>query len=76
MATKVLYKPPDEVTALFLKSFLEGDGILVVFKEYGCSRVYDGLHLSLKPEWGEVLVAEEDFSRAEELLKEFLSKNA
>ncbi len=76
MAARVLYRPPDEMTALLLKSFLEGDGILVILKEYGCSKVYDGLHLSMKPEWGEVLVSEEDYPRAKELLSEFLKKNA
>jgi|UniRef100_A0A7C3UVR1 hypothetical protein len=67
---KLLYKPKDESEALLLKHLLESKGIKVFLKSYQIPW-YDGLAMVMRPEWGEIQVAEEDFPEAEEILKDF-----
>ncbi|MEO0098211.1 MAG: DUF2007 domain-containing protein [candidate division WOR-3 bacterium] len=70
---KVLYKPKDENEAIFLQHLLESKGIKVFVKSYQIPW-YDGLAMVMRPEWGEIQVAEEDFPEAEEILKDFLAQ--
>ncbi len=72
MATVVLYKPKTEIEAQLLKGFLEGDGLFVILKSYQIP-MYDSIALAMRPDWGEILVAEEDLPRAQELLVVFLA---
>jgi hypothetical protein len=72
MATRVLYKPPDELLAVRIKDLLEQQGIVSVLRSYQMPW-YDGLAKMMRPEWGEVLVTEEDFDRAKELLEDLLT---
>jgi hypothetical protein len=72
MAIKILYKPPDELLAVRIKDMLEQQGIVAVLRSYQMPW-YDGLAKMMRPEWGEVLVAEEDYDRAKELLDDLLT---
>ncbi len=70
---KVLYKPRDETEALLLKHLLEGRGIQVFVKSYQIPW-YDGLAMVMRPDWGEIQVAEKDYEIAAEVLEDFLSQ--
>lgn len=70
---KILHKPKDENEAIFLKHLLESRGIKVFVKSYQIPW-YDGLAMVMRPEWGEIQVAEDDFPEAEEILKDFLAQ--
>lgn len=72
MAIVVLYKPKTEIEAQLLKGYLEGDGLFVIMKTYQWSMM-DSVALATRPDWGEILVAEEDLPRAQELLAAFLA---
>ena len=72
MSVKILYKPSDELLAVRIKDLLEQQGIVAVLRSYQMPW-YDGLAKMMRPEWGEVLVAEEDFGRAKELLEDLLA---
>jgi hypothetical protein len=72
MAIRVLYKPPDELLAVRIKDLLEQQGIVAMLRSYQMPW-YDGLAKMMRPEWGEVLVADEDFVRARELLDDLLA---
>jgi len=72
MSLKVLYKPADEVLAIRIKDWLEQQGIEVALRSFQMPW-YDGLARMMRPEWGEVIVAEEDFARAQELLNDLLA---
>jgi hypothetical protein len=73
MATVVLYKPKSEIEAQLLKGYLEGDGLFVVLRSYQLP-MYDSIGMMMKPDWGEILVAEEDLPRAQELLAAFFAE--
>jgi hypothetical protein len=72
MSLRVLYKPADEVLAIRIKDWLEQQGIEVALRSYQMPW-YDGLAKMMRPEWGEVIVADEDYSRARELLDDLLA---
>ena len=72
MSLKVLYKPADEVLAIRIKDWLEQQGIEVALRSYQMPW-YDGLAKMMRPEWGEVIVADEDYPRARELLDDLLA---
>lgn len=72
MALKVLFKPADELLAVRIKDLLEQQGVLTMVRSYQMPW-YDGLARMMRPEWGEVLVAEEDFDRAREILDGLLA---
>jgi hypothetical protein len=67
-----LYKPPDELLAVRIKDLLEQQGVVAVLRSYQMPW-YNGLAKMMRPEWGEVLVTEEDFDRAKELLDDLLA---
>lgn len=72
MAIRVLYKPLDELLAVRIKDLLEQQGIVAMLRSYQMPW-YNGLAKMMRPEWGEVLVADEDFVRAKELLEDLLA---
>ena len=72
MALKVLYKPGDELLAIRIKDLLEQEGVEAITRSYQMPW-YDGLAKMMRPEWGEVLVSEEDFDRAREILTDLLA---
>jgi hypothetical protein len=71
MGLKIVYKPENEMLALSLKALLEDSGIKVVLKSYQIPW-YNGLAKMMRPEWGEILVAEEDYVCAKDLIENFL----
>lgn len=73
MALKVLYKPKSEIEAITIQSFLESIGIKAFIRSYDLP-YFDGIAKMMRSDWGEILVAEEDFEKASEFLKEFLSE--
>ena len=72
MSLKVLYQPPDELLAVRIKDWLEQQGIEVALRSHQMPW-YDGLARMMRPEWGEVLVLDEDYPRAKELLDDLLA---
>lgn len=74
MELKILYKPKSELEAITIKSFLEGIGIKAVIRSYDLP-YFDGIAKMMRPQWGEILVLEEDFEKAKEFLEDFLSQN-
>ena len=71
MPARILYKPPDELLAVRIKDLLEQQGIVAVLRSYQMPW-YDGLAKMMRPQWGEVLVTDEDYDRAKELLDDLL----
>lgn len=69
---KVVYKAPDEFMANTIKSLLENEGIDAVIKSHQIA-MYDSIAMMMKPEWGEVLVRNEDLEEARALVSGFLS---
>lgn len=72
MSARILYKPSDELLAVRIKDLLEQQGIVAVLRSYQMPW-YDGLAKMMRPEWGEVLVSDEDFDQAKELLEDLLT---
>jgi hypothetical protein len=72
VALKVLYKPADEFLAIRIKDLLEQEGVEAITRSYQMPW-YDGLAKMMRPQWGEVLVSEEDFDRAREILADLLA---
>ncbi|MEO0072747.1 MAG: DUF2007 domain-containing protein [candidate division WOR-3 bacterium] len=71
MSLKVVYKPENELLALSLKALLEESGIKVLVKSYQIPW-YNGLAKMMRPAWGEILVSEEDYPKAKDLIENFL----
>ncbi|MEO0076957.1 MAG: DUF2007 domain-containing protein [candidate division WOR-3 bacterium] len=71
MALKAVYKPADELIAMTIKSLLEQSGIKAVIRSFQIPW-YDGLAKMMRPEWGEILVDEDDFNEAQEIIRNFL----
>lgn len=67
---KVVYRPKDELSALTAQAVLEAAGIKAVVRSLQIPW-YDGVARFMRPEWGEVLVADEDLGAAKEVLKGF-----
>lgn len=55
-----------------IKSLLENEGICSILHSYQIP-AYDGIAQMMRPQWGEILVAEEDYAEAKELLDAFLA---
>jgi hypothetical protein len=72
MKTKVLFKPENELLAMSIKSLLENEGIYSILHSYQIP-AYDGIAQMMRPQWGEILVAEEDYAEAKEILDIFLA---
>jgi len=72
MALKPVYKPENELMAVAVKSLLEESGIKAMIHSFQIPW-YDGLAKMMKPDWGEVLVDEEDYNEAYEIISNFLA---
>ncbi len=67
-----VYKAPDEFMAKTIESLLTLNGIKTILKSYQVP-LYDSIVTFIKGDWGELLVREEDQTKASELIKGFLS---
>jgi hypothetical protein len=67
-----LYKPADELLAVRIKDLLNENGIEAMLRSYQMAWL-DGLARMMRPEWGEVIVEEEDLPKARELLDGLLA---
>ena len=78
MALKSVYKPENELLAMSIKSLLEQSGIQAMIHSFQIPW-YNGLAKMMRPEWGEILVDEDDYDEAIEIIEKFLeseSRNA
>lgn len=75
MALKSVYKPNTELLAMSLKSLLEESGIPAIIHSYQIPW-YNGLAKMMRPEWGEILVDEDDYAQASEIIEHFLSSES
>jgi hypothetical protein len=75
VALKAVHKPADEFMANSVRDLLEQNGIPALIRSFQIP-AYDGLARVMRPVWGEVLVEEEDLSRAKELVDGFLASEA
>ncbi len=66
-----IYKMPDEITGIGIKSLLEKEGIDCVLQS---SQIpwYDSVMVSALGYWGEILVKEKDKEKAEAIIEDFL----
>jgi hypothetical protein len=66
-----VYRAPDELSGVTIRSLLEDKGIKAVLKS---SQIpwYDNIMISALGYWGEVLVRNEDKQKAENIIKDFL----
>jgi hypothetical protein len=72
MALKPVYKPQNELMAVTIKSLLEESGIKAMIHSFQIPW-YDGLAKMMKPDWGEILVDEDDYNEAYEIISNFLA---
>jgi len=72
MAMKILYKAPDELMANSVKDLLEQEGIPAVIRSFQIP-AYDGIAKMMRPAWGDILVEEESWDRAKEMVDGFLA---
>ncbi len=75
MILKALYKAENEFMANTIKDLLEQNGIPALIHSFQIP-AYDGVAQMMRPAWGEVLVAEDDFERAQEVIVGFLAGEA
>jgi hypothetical protein len=71
MALKSVYKPDNELMAMSIKSLLEQSGIQAMVHSFQIPW-YNGLAKMMRPEWGEILVDEDDYNEAVEIIENFL----
>jgi hypothetical protein len=71
MALKRICKPENELMAMSIKSLLEESGINAIIHSFQIPW-YNGLAKMMRPEWGEILVDEDDFDEASEIVNKFL----
>lgn len=69
---KSVYKPADELMAMSIKSLLEEAGIKAIIHSYQIPW-YNGLAKMMRPQWGEILVDEDDYAEAKEIVDKFLA---
>lgn len=69
-----VYNAPDEFMARTIESLLETNSIKPFLKSHQVS-MYDSIGTLMKGSWGELLVREEDYTKAKELIKGFLAEN-
>ncbi len=69
---RAVYRPSDEFMANTLRDLLEQHGIPAMIHSFQIP-AYDGLAMVMRPAWGEVLVEEQDWDRAKEVVEGFLA---
>jgi len=72
MALKRICKPENELMAMSIKSLLEESGINAIIHSFQIPW-YNGLAKMMRPEWGEILVDEDDYDEAKEIVDKFLT---
>jgi hypothetical protein len=72
MELKSVYKANDEFEAISLRELLFKEGIEAVIQSRQVP-MYDGVMTVAVGYWGDLLVREEDFEKAKELIEGFLS---
>jgi hypothetical protein len=72
MALKSVYKPENELMAVTIKSLLEESGIQAMIHSFQIPW-YNGLAKMMKPAWGEILVDEDDYTEAADIIRNFLA---
>lgn len=73
LALRVLYRPDSEFMANTIRDLLEQEGIGTLVHSFQIP-AYDGVAMAMRPVWGEVLVQEEDYERAQEIVRGFLAR--
>jgi hypothetical protein len=68
---KSVFKAPDEFAAITIREMLASNHIDSVVRRFETTWL-DGLPKVLKGYWGEVLVTDEDWTEADECVREFL----
>jgi hypothetical protein len=68
-----VYRPSDEFMANTVRDLFEQNGIPAMIHSFQIP-AYDGLARMMRPVWGEVLVEEADWDKANELLQGFLTE--
>lgn len=71
MSLKIVHKPENELMAMTIKSLLEQAGISAVIHSFQIPW-YNGLAKMMRPDWGEILVDEDDYDEATEIINNFL----
>lgn len=69
---KSIYKPDNELMAMSIKSLLEEAGIKTIIHSFQIPW-YDGLAKMMRSQWGEILVEEDDYNEAIEIVNNFLA---
>lgn len=72
MALKPVYKAENELMANTIRDLLEQSGVPALIHSFQIP-AYDGVAQMMRPVWGEVLVEEDDFGRAQEIVAGFLA---
>lgn len=67
-----LYEAPDEITAQALSEFLKSNGMDIAVQPLSPAG-FGGVGEELSGRWGDVLVAEDQLTRAQELLVDYLA---
>jgi len=71
MSLKSIHKPENELMAMTIKSLLEQAGISAVIHSFQIPW-YNGLAKMMRSAWGEILVDENDYDEAIEIVNKFL----
>jgi len=71
MSLKSIHKPENELMAMTIKSLLEQAGISAVIHSFQIPW-YNGLAKMMRSAWGEILVDEDDYDEAIEIVNKFL----
>jgi hypothetical protein len=67
-----VYRPDSEFMANTLRDLLEQGGIPAMIHSFQIP-AYDGLARVMRPVWGELLVEEQDWEKAQEVIEGFLA---
>lgn len=67
-----VYDAPDQMSALAISSFLNGNDIRAIVKSEQIP-MYDGVAMMLFPRWGQVMVLEKQYGKAKALIDEYLA---
>ncbi|MEO0069482.1 MAG: DUF2007 domain-containing protein [candidate division WOR-3 bacterium] len=74
MALMAVCQVENELMANAIRDLLEQNGIPALIHSFQIP-AYDGVAQMMRPHWGEVLVAEENFAQAKEIVAGFLASN-
>jgi hypothetical protein len=66
-----VYKAPNELAAVTIRSLLEEQGYPALIRSFQVP-MYDSIAMMMRPHWGEVLVPEEVAEEAHEIVNDYL----